>query len=233
MSAAVEWIASLNDGPFFLWLSIPEPHNPYQVPEPYFSRFPPDDLPEPHAGPDALAEKGFRWKWSRRLAERRVADRHPDADYAAFLQRMRANYYGMLRLIDDQLERFVNALETAGRWHDTLLVCTSDHGDFAGEYGLMRKGVGTLPEATTRVPLLVHGPGVRSSDDPCSAHASLVDLLPTLCSACGIDVPRGVQGRNHPSSVKRLNRKPTATCGSSNEERVTWTNSPRKRSVLS
>ena len=38
---------------------------------------------------------------------------------------------------------------------------------------------------------------------------------------------------NHPSSVKRLNRKPTATCGSSNEERVTWMNSPRKRSVLS
>jgi arylsulfatase A-like enzyme len=156
----------------------------------------PDDLPEPHAGPDALAEKGLRWKWSRRLAERRVADRHPDADYAAVLQRMRANYYGMLQLIDDQLERFVNALETEGRWHDTLLVCTSGHGDFAGEYGLMRKGVGALPEATTRVPLLVHGPDARSSHGPCSAHVSLVDLLPTLCSACDVDVPQGVQGRN-------------------------------------
>ena len=38
---------------------------------------------------------------------------------------------------------------------------------------------------------------------------------------------------HHPPSVKRLNRKPTATCGSGNEERVTWTNSPRKQSVLS
>lgn len=198
VSAAVDWVESLDsdDRPFLLWLSVPEPHNPYQAPEPYFSLFPPDDLPDPEAGADALDGRGFRWEWSRRLAERRVAQRHPDVDFEAALARMRSNYLGMLRLIDDRVERFVGTLDDLGLRDDTLLVATSDHGDFVGRYGLMRKGVGELPEATTRVPLVVSGSEVEDGDGPRPEHVSLVDLLPTLCAAVGASVPDGVQGRN-------------------------------------
>jgi arylsulfatase A-like enzyme len=110
-------------------------------------------------------------------------------------RRYRANYCGMLRLIDDQIRRFVEFLETRGLLEETLLIFTSDHGDYAGDYGLQRKGVG-LPECLVRVPLLFVGPGIRPGDRPREEFVSLVDLMPTVCEALGVAVPYGVQGRS-------------------------------------
>jgi len=59
------WVESLDDDPFFTWLSIPEPHNPYQVPEPYFSLFSPEDLPPVEVGLDGIDGKRFKWRWLR------------------------------------------------------------------------------------------------------------------------------------------------------------------------
>ena len=177
------------DKPFFLWLSFPEPHNPYQVPEPYFSLFPEDALPERAAGPEQGRGKGPKWRWMQRLIE----EKRPG--YDAGWRRYRANYCGMLRLLDDQIRRFVEHLESIGERDDTLLVFCSDHGDFAGDYGLQRKGVG-MPECLVRVPLLFNGPGVARREQPLGAFVSLVDILPTLCDAVGADVPYGVQGRS-------------------------------------
>jgi arylsulfatase A-like enzyme len=180
--------------PFFLWLSFAEPHNPYQVPEPYFSLFPPEQVPERVAGPEALARKGGplgeKWRWERALIER------IRPGYDAHWRRYRANYCGMLRLLDDQIRRFVEHLRARGLLERTLLVFTADHGDYAGDYGLQRKGVG-LPECLVRVPLLFWGPGiVPGGTAGRDAHVSLVDVMPTLCEALGIEVPYGVQGRS-------------------------------------
>jgi arylsulfatase A-like enzyme len=179
--------------PFFLWLSFPEPHNPYQVPEPYFSLFPEEAVPDRVAGPEALEGKtgplGEKWRWERRLIER------ANPGYDAHWRRYRANYCGMLRLLDDQLRRFVGHLEARGLWENTLLVFTADHGDYAGDYGLQRKGVG-VPECLIRIPLLVCGPGVAPQPANRRDHVSLVDVLPTLGEALGLEVPYGVQGRS-------------------------------------
>lgn len=195
VSAARSWLAARDGGPFFLWLSIPEPHNPYQAPEPYHSMFPPSDLPPLDAGPDALAGRRFKWRWMRELCEARWERAAPEWDHDDLLARLRATYHGMLRMVDDQVRRFVAGLEDEGLREDTLLVVHGDHGDFGGRYGLMRKGV-DLPEATTRVPLVVDGPGIDPTDGPSHAHVSLVDLLPSVCDAVGVDTPRGVQGRS-------------------------------------
>ncbi|MFB6141491.1 MAG: sulfatase [Halosimplex sp.] len=197
VSHAREWIESLDDDrSFFTWLSLPEPHNPYQVPEPHFSLFPPEELPPVEAGPEGLDDKRFKWRWLREIGVARALREAPDADYDdEVLPRLRSLYYGMLRMVDDQVRRFVEFLDDAGLREETLLVCCSDHGDFVGQYGLMRKGV-DLPEATARVPLLFEGPGVEADPEPSDAHVSLVDVFPTLCEAVGADVPAGVQGRS-------------------------------------
>lgn len=174
--------------PFFMWLSFPEPHNPYQVPEPYFSLFSEDEMPQPLAGPGTAGAKGPKWRWLERL----VQEKRPG--FQEQWRRYRANYCGMLRLLDDQIRRFVEGLEARGLRENTLLIFASDHGDYAGEYGLQRKGVG-LPECLVRVPLLFSGPGVvprRNGTD----FVSLVDILPTLCEMCGVETPYGVQGRS-------------------------------------
>ena len=70
VTASINWIESLDGaGPFFLWLSFPEPHNPYQAPEPYFSLFPPESLPPTKTDASSLAGKGFKFQWTRHIGE--------------------------------------------------------------------------------------------------------------------------------------------------------------------
>jgi arylsulfatase A-like enzyme len=189
VSSATEWIRTIKDRPFFLWLSFPEPHNPYQVPEPYFSMFPPDSLPPTRSGPEALKTKGFKFQWTRQLGQRAFPD------YEKQLPRARANYFGMLRLIDDQIRRFVGFLDRENLRDNTILVFLSDHGDFVGEYGLVRKGPG-LPECLARIPMFFVGPGINADKEPHPAHVSIIDIMPTLCQAVGVPLPKGVQGRS-------------------------------------
>lgn len=189
VSSAQKFVEKVNGQPFFLWLTFPEPHNPYQVPEPYFSMFPPDALPPTRTGAEALPVKGFKFQHTRMLAEQAYPD------FAETLPRARSNYHGMLRLIDDQVKRFVTFLDQKGLRENTIIIYLSDHGDFAGEYGLMRKGP-ELPECLTRVPLLFTGPGIKSAAAPHAAHVSIADIMPTLCEAIGAETPEGVQGRS-------------------------------------
>jgi len=176
------------EAPFFLWLSFPEPHNPYQVPEPWFSLFPEQAIPDRLAGPEQIDALGPTGRWLRTLIEQKRPG------YDAAWRRYRSTYLGMLRLVDDQIQRFVNHLAATGRLDNTLLVVCSDHGDYAGDYGLQRKGAG-LPECLVRVPLLFHGPGIAPTEMR-DEFVSLVDVYPTLCEMLGLPIPDGVQGRS-------------------------------------
>jgi arylsulfatase A-like enzyme len=159
------------------------------VPEPYFSLFPEADVPDRAAGPEVLAARGGKWRWQGRLTENALPG------YDSLWRRYRANYCGMLRLLDDQVRRLLTYLETRDLLASTLLVFTTDCGEYTGEYGLQRKGVG-LPECLVRVPLLFAGPGIAPRGGLREEFVSLVDVFPTLCEALGVEVPRGVQGRS-------------------------------------
>ncbi|MGH7940825.1 MAG: sulfatase family protein [Limisphaerales bacterium] len=187
---ARNWIDSL-DGrqPFFMYLSINEPHNPYQVSEPYYSMFPPDKLPPLRAGPETVRLKGEKYVQLRELMLRAYPDLEKD------IPRLRSIYFGMMRLIDDQVKRLVGFLQDKGIYENTLIIFAADHGDYAGEYGLMKKGAG-VPECLTRIPMLWHGPGIVQQISPHTAHVSNTDIFPTLCEMLGLPLPEGAQGRS-------------------------------------
>lgn len=186
---AIDGLDAVDDAnPFFCWLSFPEPHNPYQVPEPYFDLFPPEQVPDRVCGPEAAERKGDAWRWLLREMERK----RPGYDQQ--WRRYRSNYCGMLRLIDDQLRRFVQHLEDQQLLDNTVIVFISDHGDYVGDYGLQRKGAG-MPECLMRIPFSVTGPGISAVRDT-EHFVSLVDLLPTVCELTGSEIPPGVQGRS-------------------------------------
>ena len=63
VSDAIEFLQKGGDQPFALWVSFPEPHNPYQVSKPYFDLFPPASVPPRDVGPEVLKSKGFKWQW--------------------------------------------------------------------------------------------------------------------------------------------------------------------------
>lgn len=176
------------DQPFFSWVSFPEPHNPYQVPAPYFDLFPPEEVPARLCGPESLVNKSAAWRWLRAEMERKRPGY--DNDWRQY----RANYCGMLRLLDDQIRRYTEALEERGLLENTVIIFVSDHGDYVGEYGLQRKGAG-MPECLMRVPMIVSGPGVVC-DENGTDFVSLVDVFPTICEIAGAEIPVGVQGRS-------------------------------------
>lgn len=176
------------DQPFFCWVSFPEPHNPYQAPEPYFSLFDPDTVPDRACGPEAALAKGGDWAWLRNLVE----EKRPG--YDELWRRYRATYCGMLRMIDDQIARLLGHLADTGVADDTIVVFVADHGDYVGDYGLQRKGAG-VPEVLMRIPLLFSGPGIVASAND-TDFVSIADVFPTLCEAVGQPIPLGVQGRS-------------------------------------
>lgn len=188
VSDAIDFVESAGSQPFALWISFPVPHDPYQVPSPYFDMFPPAALPAREAGPETLELKGFKWQWLARLANRW------NPGYDLEWRRTRSNYLGMLRMIDDQIDRFERFLDRSGRIQDTILVYLTDHGDYFCDYGLLRKGVG-LPEDLTRIPMIWAGWRiVPQTNHP--AFVSTADIMPTLCEAVSAPTPRGVQGRS-------------------------------------
>jgi arylsulfatase A-like enzyme len=110
------------------------------------------------------------------------------------LRRDMACYYGMTSFMDREIGRILDALEASGRAENTLVVFTSDHGHFLGHHGLTAKAIHSY-EDLVRVPFIARWPG-RVSQGSRTSLQSLVDLAPTVLSACGLPVPSRMTGKN-------------------------------------
>jgi arylsulfatase A-like enzyme len=124
-------------------------------------------------------------------------------DYASLTEaqiRFRVSiYYGMIRFIDDAVGRMLDALARRGLTNDTIVVFTSDHGDYAGEHRLTDKS-STFVDAMTRVPLIVAWPGHLPAGAVDRHPVSLLDVMPTCLGLAGIDRPDGIDGRMLPGT---------------------------------
>lgn len=187
VSDALSFASSHREDPFVMMVSFPEPHNPYQVCEPYFSMFE-GKIPSKRTDASAREVKGEKFV---QLAKMMNMGHRGFEDN---LERLRANYMGMIRLLDDQMQRLYDGMSELGLSENTIYIIISDHGDYAGEYGLMKKGAG-VPDCLTRVPMVWCGPGIRQQGLS-EAHVSLVDVFPTLCEEMGCEIPLGAQGRS-------------------------------------
>jgi arylsulfatase A-like enzyme len=167
--------------PFAVTASFNMPHDPNVVPEPYYEAFDPSDL----ALPDNEArEARFSEEWSRDYVTR-VGERG--------LREFLRVYYAMVKLVDDQVGRLLDALVERGAREDTVVVFTADHGDMCGGHGMVWKSTAAFYEEVLRVPLLIDAPG---HDAATAGAAGLVDLPPTVCDLLGVEQPAGVQGRS-------------------------------------
>jgi arylsulfatase A-like enzyme len=188
VSDAIDFMDQAADQSFILQVGFPEPHDPEQVPKPYWDMYPPDQVPPRCAGPEALKGLGFRANWLYGLSN----STYPSEQN---WRRYKSNYLGMLRLLDDQLARMVDHMEKKDLLRKTIIVYLADHGDYLMDFGLPRKGVG-LYECLTRIPMVWSGYGIKPSQVGSSAFVSMADVMPTLCEAMGAEIPEGVQGRS-------------------------------------
>lgn len=198
--AADRAIAYLNahgkDRPYCMWVSFPDPHHPFDCPEPWSVLHHPDDvdLPlEPHKDLHARP-----W-WHRASLEnppvggdeasrrfRATLSRAPDQTELQ-LREMIANYYGMISLIDHSVGRILSALEDSGQAEETVVVYSTDHGDLLGDHGLYLKGP-TPYEGLLRVGLLMRGPGIAAGAE-ITDPVSTLDLAATFAEFGGQVLP--------------------------------------------
>ena len=94
-------------------------------------------------------------------------------------------YAAIVRNLAYRVDRIVGLLRAQGRWDNTLLVVTSDHGQEFGEHGWLFHGI-RVDEPLIRVPLWVRFPGARHSGTQPASWASLIDVAPTALHAAGI-----------------------------------------------
>ena len=183
--------ASPDDQPFLIWASFPDPHHPFDCPEPWSLLHDPAtvDLPR-HRTPDFT---GRPWWHEAVLTGEPTGDPRAAAMRKSYsrippqgddqLREIIANTYGQISLIDHQVGRMLNALWQSGRLQDTIIIYTSDHGDWLGDHGLLLKGPMHY-EGVLRVPLIMAGPGVPGGLSV-DAPASTLDLAPTLIDLAG------------------------------------------------
>lgn len=183
--------------PFFAFVSFPDPHHPFTPPGRYWDLYDPADfevrLPyEAHRNPTPPM------RWCREQWEQHTRHRQgPHDGFFATAQELReamALTCGMITMIDDAVGDIVRALEENGLHEDTVVIFTSDHGDYLGEFNLVLKGA-LASQAITRVPFIWADP--RAPAQAVSrALASTIDIAPTILARSGIAPYHGLQGRS-------------------------------------
>jgi arylsulfatase A-like enzyme len=174
----MEFIREMGEQPWLLHLSFIKPHWPYIAPAPYHAIYGPNSFLPPHR------------------SERQRDNPHPV--YAAFQQHqvsrsfsddnvrntVLTGYMGLVKQIDDHMGRLFRFLEQSGRLKDTMIVFTSDHGDYLGDHWLGEKEL--FHEQSVRVPLIVYDPDPsadRTRGTVERRFVEAIDLLPTFLDA--------------------------------------------------
>ena len=174
----VEFIknADTDEEPIFLVASFIHPHPPFAPPAPWNKMYR-KNVRDPFVpeDPDSY-EDMLRNKYTcdaLGISPRR-------------LELLNQYYYACISFVDYQIGRIIAELKAKGIYDDTIIMFSSDHGDMMGDYASMGKR--TMLDSAARIPFLLKIPGKEHEIrfDP----ASLIDVAPTLLSACGIDYTR-------------------------------------------
>jgi choline-sulfatase len=173
-----EHIRSGDERPLCFVVSFTHPHDPYAIPQEYWDRYDPADIPMPAYGYDAAVTHPH----DERLRAVCATD---DVEITDDMVRdARHAYLGAVSYVDDHLQRLLEILRVTGRLENTVVILTSDHGDMQGERGLWYKM--SFYEGSARVPLVVSAPR-RFGRARVSSPVSTMDLLPTLVGIAGGD----------------------------------------------
>ncbi|MCP5367431.1 MAG: alkaline phosphatase family protein [Hyphomicrobiales bacterium] len=189
---AMAFIDEAGEDPWCLHLSYIKPHWPYMAPAPYHDMYGPqeviaanrtdDERATPHPVIAAFMEHGESQCFARDEVRHTVIP----------------TYMGLTRQIDDHMGRLFAFLEARGRLDDTLIVFTSDHGDYLGDHWLGEKDL--FHEESVRIPLIVYDPsdaGRARAGTVVDDLVESIDLVPTFVEAVGGQVqPHLMEGRS-------------------------------------
>lgn len=170
----IDWLSN-TESPFFCWTHYMDVHHPC---------FPPQEYRNRHEVGDVSQSDVSEW-YSALL-------RDPETLTEGKIQCLKNMYNAAIEYTDDQIGRIIGHLQETGRYEDTLIVFTSDHGELFGEYGQYGKPERMYDELL-HIPLVVtNGPDYLETEDEL---VSLLDIPPLIHDVLGIDIPEGYEGQ--------------------------------------
>jgi arylsulfatase A-like enzyme len=174
----LEFIDEHKDTPFCYMLSIPDPHGPDTVREPYDTMYD-DSVVEAPRTFGKPTEGVPSWAMPAKNCNYRMA-----------------SYHGMVKCVDDNVGRIIETLRERDLLDNTILVFTADHGDMRGEHGRQNKGIPL--EASAKVPFVIRYPESIPPGARINEVLNTVDFLPSMLSLMGVDTDAAdhVQGRD-------------------------------------
>lgn len=183
---ALEELREWATEPRLLMVGFVKPHHPFDPPRPWDAMYDPLSLPTLPGWVQATPDCDRRY-------------RRGYFDNAALtldqLRRAMAHYYATISQIDHHVGRMVSLLRKRNLYDRTLVVYTSDHGEYLGFHHLLLKG-NHMYDPLVRVPLIIKYPQSDRAGEVCSALVDSTDLAPTLLSCAGCAIPGDMKGLN-------------------------------------
>lgn len=186
---ACEFIRDHANEPFCYHLSLPDPHGPNNVRPPYDEMF--DELP---------IRPPMTFRMTRENPAWAVVDQ--TNFIKTFQPGLMAKYFGMVRLIDDNVGKLLATLDRHGVRDRTVVVFTSDHGDLCFEHGRLNKG--NPYEGSAKIPMIISAPGRLPHGARVNMAMGTVDFAPTVLGVLRVETDTNFQGQDY-SSVLRSN----------------------------
>ena len=188
----IEQAAEDGGEPWCAHVSYIKPHWPYIVPAPYHNMFGPAHVPpavrdaveldDPHPVLGAYQQGRIGRAFQRDEVRQKVIPA----------------YMGLIKQCDDQLGVLLDHLEATGRMQDTMIVLTSDHGDYLGDHWLGEKEL--FHDPSVKIPLIIYDPRQEADatrGTTCDALVEAIDLAATFVEAAGGEVPDHIiEGRS-------------------------------------
>jgi arylsulfatase len=183
--------------PWFFSVNFFDPHHRFDPPRDYLERYLDrlDEIPLPNYVKGELDGKPVWQRMDHENAYAGTAGHAYDAMSDDEHRLIRAAYWAMVDLIDDQVGRMLDALNATGQRDNTLVIFMSDHGEMLGDHGIYLKGA-YFYEPGIHMPLIISMPGTIQPARRSPALVELVDIAPTLLDAVGLRPHSGVQGRS-------------------------------------
>ena len=175
---AIEFIEDSNDIPWFLHLSYIKPHWPYIAPAPYHNMYSSNQF-YPVQRTDS--EKKINHPVYKAFMENGISKTFSKDEVR---ETVLAGYMGLIKQIDDNLGRLFNFMEETKKMEDTMIVFTSDHGDYHGDHWLGEKEL--FHEQIVRVPMIIYDPTLSADKNRGvkeQRFIEAIDLLPTFLDA--------------------------------------------------
>lgn len=180
------------DTPWCAHVSYIKPHWPYIVPAPYHALYGPDDVQPVNRSDSERVDPHPVYKTFHSNLIGRAFHRQEVRDKAI------PAYMGLIKQCDDQMGRLFAWLEETGRMKDTVIVITSDHGDYLGDHWMGEKDL--FHDCSAKVPLIIYDPSAEADatrGTTCDALVEQIDLTATFIEMAGGEVPSHlVEGRS-------------------------------------